>query len=433
MARKASSTISQEELCPHSGEAGPSELRDPRLVDLDVEQESPFLRAQKRVPVRRAAIPQKTVTCLAWAALAVGLLFVFAMAGLAAYSYGQHSWRFRVESSDDIAISGLSNVTRSQVMEVMGEDIGRNIFFVPLAQRKKQLEQIPWVESASLMRFVPNRLKIEIQERQPAAFARVGSKILLIDTSGVLMELPLTNRKKFSFPVVLGMNLGEPQSTRAERMKTYSRLVAELDSGGAHYSQDVSEVDLSDPEDTRVLASDAGGEVLVHLGSSDFLERFKIYISHVQQWRQQFVRLDSVDLRYEHQIIVNPDFEVAPKQPPLPASQVRAALAAGVRPATLVNRDFGKANRPSATLSFPQVPAKSVVAKKKLRLHRSQATAKGIASRRSVLAPRSRGEASEPSGQGSGIGKATASNPAVGAPTKAAKPSPAIPKDQAQE
>ena len=75
-------------------------------------------------------------------------------------------------------------------MEVMGGDIGRNIFFVPLAQRKTQLEQIPWVESASVMRFVPNRLKVEIHERTPVAFARVGSRILLTDAAGTLMELP---------------------------------------------------------------------------------------------------------------------------------------------------------------------------------------------------------------------------------------------------
>ena len=66
---------------------------------------------------------------------------------------------------------------RPQIMEVMGADIGRNIFFVPLTQQKAQLEQIPWVESASVMRFVPNRLKVEIHERTPVAFARVGPRI----------------------------------------------------------------------------------------------------------------------------------------------------------------------------------------------------------------------------------------------------------------
>ena len=151
--------------------------------------------------------------------------------------------------------SGLHNVTRAQVMEVMGGDIGRNIFFVPLAERKAQLEQIPWVESASVMRFVPNRLQIEIHERTPVAFARVGSKILLIDAGGTLMELPGAGKKKYSFPVILGMNPGEPLSTRAARMKIYNDVISQLDSGGAHYSQELSEVDLSDPDDVKVLAN----------------------------------------------------------------------------------------------------------------------------------------------------------------------------------
>ena len=415
MPPKADSTISEEELSPPAGEATSSELRDPRLLDLEAEQESPFLRAQKRVPVRRAAIPKRTVAYLGWAALTLGLLFLAGMASLSAYRYGQHSWRFRLESSDDIEITGLSNVTRSQVMEVMGEDIGRNIFFVPLAQRKKQLEQIPWVESASLMRFVPNRLRIDIHERQPAAFARVGSKISLIDSSGVLMDLPVNNRKRFSFPVVLGMSLAEPQSTRAERMKIYRQLVDELDSSGAHYSQDVSEVDLSDPEDIKVLASDAGGEVLVHLGSSNFLERFKIYITHVQQWRQQFARLDSVDLRYEHQIVVNPDFEAAPKPPPLSPSQVRAALAAGVRPATLVSHDSGKTSRPMAKKG-PK-PGRPGAAGKAPR---------NVGSGHAASSP-----TKQPSDQAAASDKTTTTVPAGGATTKPAKPSPAIPKGRA--
>src|SRR6266478_4155981 len=159
MARKPGPTISQEELYPPANEAGRDDLHAARLLDLDVEQEPPFLRAQKRVSVRRGSLPKKTVTRLTWTAVGFGVVFLCAITVASVYHYGERSWRFRVESSDDIEISGLENVARSQVMEVMGGDIGRNIFFVPLAQRKGQLEQIPWVESASVMRFIPNRLK----------------------------------------------------------------------------------------------------------------------------------------------------------------------------------------------------------------------------------------------------------------------------------
>src|SRR5205823_14273023 len=118
------------------------------------------------------------------------------------YHYGEHSWRFRVESSDNIEVAGMENATKAQIMEVMGADIGRNIFFIPLSQQKAQLEQIPWMESASVMRFVPNRLNVEVQERTPVAFASVGPRISLIHAGGVLRGLPQTHT--YSSPVIRG-------------------------------------------------------------------------------------------------------------------------------------------------------------------------------------------------------------------------------------
>ena len=336
MARKNAPTISQEELYPQSDESSREDLDDARLLDLDAEQESPFLRGQKRVSVRRGSLPKRTVTRLTWTLIVLVVMFFGSVAVAAVYHYGERSWRFRVESSDSIEIIGLQNVTRSQVMEVIGGDIGRNIFFVPMAQRKKQLEQIPWVESASVMRFVPNRLKIEIHERTPVAFARVGSRILLVDGLGTLMELP--NKQKYSFPVILGMNSGEPLSTRAPRMRIYESVLSQLDSGGAHYSQDLSEVDLSDPDDVKVLTNNPEGEVLVHLGSSNYLDRYKVYVGHIREWRQQFDKVESVDLRYDRQIIVNPDLNGAIKPLPLSRTAAKAAMAAGVKPAALTTR-----------------------------------------------------------------------------------------------
>jgi cell division protein FtsQ len=336
VAPKASSTAVQEELYPLPSEAPEREsFDDSRLLDLEAEQESPFLRGQKRVSVRR--LPKQTATRLKWVALALVVLAIGGAAGATLYRYGKHSWRFRIDSSDQIEITGAQHITHAQIMEVMGGDIGRNIFFVPLAQRKRQLEQIPWVESASVMRFVPNRLGVEIHERTPVAFARVGSRISLIDAGGTLMELSPGGKRKYSFPVIAGMNAGEPLSTRAARMKNYNALVQQLDSGGASYSKELSEVDLSDPEDVKVVVADPNGEVLVHLGSGNYLQRYKTYVTHVQQWRQQFDKMESVDLRYDGQIIVNPDLEGIRRQPALTPAAAKTAMAAGVKPAAIVN------------------------------------------------------------------------------------------------
>ncbi len=327
MARNNGPLIPDEELTTRRGSQASTPPDDPsfdaRFHDLDSEEQSPFLRAQKRVPVRRGPVAKKTAGRIKIAAIIIGIFVIIGAAGSFVYAYGAHSWRFRIESSDDLEISGSENVTRRQIMEVMGGDIGKNIFFVDLDQQKKKLEEIPWVETADVMRLLPNKLRVTIQERTPVAFVQLGPKVELIDSHGVVMEMPSNAAAKhYSFPVIVGMGENEPLSTRAPRMKIYMELAKELDADGSHSSQDLSEVDLSDPDDVKITVADPQGEVLVHLGSSNFADRFKIYKGHVQEWRQQFVRLESVDLRYDRQVIVNPDVpkeeKPAPKAAPAP-------------------------------------------------------------------------------------------------------------------
>jgi cell division protein FtsQ len=334
----------------------------------------------------------------------------------------------------------------------MGADIGRNIFFIPLAQQKAQLEQIPWVESTSVMRFVPNRLEVEIHERTPVAFARVGPRMSLIDAGGTLMEL--SPKHKYSFPVILGMNPGEPLSTRAPRMKTYSEMLAELDSGGARYSQDLSEVDLTDLEDVKVRVNDAAGDVLLHLGSSDYLRRYKIYVTHAQGWRQQFQKLESVDLRYDNQIIVNPDMERAAKLVPLKPGMAKAAAAAGVKPASLLTR-VGPNSRPVPKPAFEltakkpdtklgagsakkvaikakanksaTIPAKQTAGEKKRASAEKPVAAKGAKPRAVPVAARRTSERKKVPVHGSSARAKVATH------TGGQKPSPAIAKTQASQ
>jgi len=456
MARKSSGTILQEELYPPSAEHSRAEsarsessredLDDARLVDLDVAEESPFLRGQKRVSARRSSLPKKTASRLLWASAVIAMLCVVAIVAAGLYEYGERSWRFRVESSDNIEVTGMQNVTKAQIMEVMGADIGRNIFFVPLDQQKAQLEQIPWVESASVMRFVPNRLKVEIHERAPVAFARVGPRIELIDAGGTLMELP--QKHKYSFPVILGMNPGEPLSTRAPRMKAYNELVDDLDSGGAHYSQELSEVDLSDLENLKVRVNDPAGDVLVELGSSDYLKRYKTYVSHVQDWRQQFQKLESVNLRYDNQVIVNPDL-VKPdpkgkaKQVALVPAAAKAAVAAGVKPAALTTRIGGHdlsrdlphdrpLPKPAFELTEKKLDPKAAAKKSPARIKAHKATAKTTA--KTTAKPGATHKAGKGSALAakSGTAKPAAKKPPQTAPTAAntgiPKPSAAITK-----
>ena len=75
--------------------------------------------------------------------LLVGALLVassFAYALHLCKSFLERDARFRIAGSGNIQATGLAEVSRAEMLPVFGEDIGRNIFFVPLTARRKQLE-----------------------------------------------------------------------------------------------------------------------------------------------------------------------------------------------------------------------------------------------------------------------------------------------------
>jgi cell division protein FtsQ len=320
-----------------------------RAIDLgDDEEEAQFLRTQKRIPVRRGPIPKKTASWIKTALIVAGIATLGAALGYAVSHYGTHASRFHIDSSDNIEVTGVSNASRAQVMEVARQDvIARNIFSVSLDDRRQKLEQIPWVESATVMRLLPNRIVIAITERTPVAFVQIGSKIHLIDAGGVLMGLPANRQAKYSFPVIHGIADADPLSSRAAVMKIYNRMAGELNSGegeNAQFMRQVSEVDLSDPEDVKATVNDAGGTVVIHLGASDFLERYKLFAAHIGEWRKQYKDVESVDLRWEGQIVVNPD---APHLQPASPPAVKPAVQPAAKPVVARHRD--KARRPRPT------------------------------------------------------------------------------------
>ena len=59
------------------------------------------------------------------------------------------------------------------------------------------------------------------------------------------------------------------------------------------------------PEDLKALLPSGGGsETLVHFGTSNFLHRYDRFQEHIGEWRSQYPRLSSVDMRYERQVVL---------------------------------------------------------------------------------------------------------------------------------
>jgi cell division protein FtsQ len=250
--------------------------------------------------------PESTVGRVFLTASVLLVLGSFTTAGILLTRYLERDSRFRIAGTESIEALGLTEVSRAEMVPVFGEDIGRNVFFVPLDLRRKQLEQISWIEHATVMRLLPGRIRVSVVERQPVAFTRHGQQIGLVDANGILLSMSPASMAKhhYSFPVLTGIDSGDPADSRKARIALYLRMMAELDAGSKHNSEQISEIDLTDPEDARVLMPEQGTDILAHFGEDHFLDRYNIYQSHIDEWRQRYPHLAAVDLRNDDQVVL---------------------------------------------------------------------------------------------------------------------------------
>ncbi len=266
-----------------------------------------FSGRRKQTPYRlRVGVPGSTAGRVA---LGVSVLFLLGLvtAGALAARYSVlHDGRFMLTAAQNIEVEGNHHLSREGIAAVFGSDLHHNVFRSPLEERQNDLERLPWVERATVMRLLPNRLRIAIVERTPIAFVRQGSRVGLVDASGVLLDMPqdIAGDPNYSFPVLTGISADDPLSVRASRMAIYQRFMQDLDSGGEKRTQSISEVDVSNPEDLKALIASGGSDILVHFGDENFLERYKLFQEHLPMWKQTYPKLAAVDTRYEHQMVL---------------------------------------------------------------------------------------------------------------------------------
>jgi cell division protein FtsQ len=261
-------------------------------------------RGAVRVGVRGAMRSVLGRILLGLAALLV--LGTIGVTAAALQHYALHDPRFVLGSTDEIQIEGAEHLTRDQALSVFGADLERDIFRISLDERKADLERLPWVEHATVMRLLPNNLRVLITERTPVAFVRQGTQIGLVDASGVLLDMPAdaAGNPHYSFPVLTGLSATQTPQERAKRMQVYHDFMAALRGADGHVVDSLSEVDVTDPEDVKALMASGGSDILVHFGEQKFLKRYQEFEQHLPEWKQLYPKLASADMRYEGQVVL---------------------------------------------------------------------------------------------------------------------------------
>lgn len=300
--------------------------------DLLAEEEPRYLRRQKPVEIRRRKFARRSWAFYRRVLIVLGAALACGWVLFAAGRFFLYSPQVLLTSPEQIELTGGQMVGREAIVSKFYADRGKSVLRVPLDERRKAIEELPWVESASVQRILPNRVRVTITERTPVAFLRNGTELALIDARGVILDRP--DGHDFQFPIVSGVQDSIPREERERRMQVFGEFMKDIELVRAGSSANVSEADLSNPKNLRVVMTGLAGPgsenqaVTVQFGSDNFVNKYEMLVKNFADWQAGHGRVQSIDLQYTRQVVINPEAGSAGAPPATAAAPQPPALKA---------------------------------------------------------------------------------------------------------
>lgn len=265
--------------------------------------ESVFLRrfsSPAEIPVQPAPSVWKRASILALQTLT--LVAVFASIYLA-HQYSLRRSTFRV---DRIRLVGCKYLDGKEVQALIRNAFPQNLMLLDAHELCRRMRNFSWVKDVTVRKVFPDRLYLQVVEREPVGIARMD-KLWVFDESGVFLEEYIPARHQVDNPVLAGLHeISDPMAPddNLERIRRYSDFLREIDQGSSPLSRKLSEVDLNDLTDLVVIPLE--GTPRVHLGHEKLSSRLHRYFTIIGRATEENGPISEVDMRLDDKVIVRP-------------------------------------------------------------------------------------------------------------------------------
>jgi cell division protein FtsQ len=168
-----------------------------------------------------------------------------------------------------ISVNGANNVTREEIIKLSSIYYGENIFRINKKNSMKSIFQNPYVKMIKINRELPDKVTIDIIEREVMAYVPYVGSYLNIDDEGMILEINPAIKKP-DLPIIKGMKfetfkVGEHLDVdNKEQFSTIIMLIKEIKN--ADLLSLVSEIDVSELSNIRLKIKDG---IKANLGSAD--------------------------------------------------------------------------------------------------------------------------------------------------------------------
>jgi cell division protein FtsQ len=121
---------------------------------------------------------------------------------------------------------------------------GTSLWQLDTAAAEAALERPTWVRDAHVERHFPNRVIVDVEEREPVAATPTDDGTFLIDETGVIFS-PEGRREYPDVPYLTGWQAASEEPERAMRLRTLLRIARAAEDEGIEVSQvDVDQDDV---------------------------------------------------------------------------------------------------------------------------------------------------------------------------------------------
>lgn len=201
-----------------------------------------------------------------------------------AYYYFTSSSVFALKG---IEVSEASQGVRVEVEQIVRKTVGQaKLLDVDLASIRQKVEGLPRVREATVARILPDKVHVQVVEREPAVLVRRNSGLLVwLDREAVEIGEFATKpgeAKKIP-PTATGFAEGTltagALAENRERVAIYKKIEQEFTSEDSLWDM-VDEIDLSSPKYVNLQLLNSPAHVV--LGNDDFKTRFKIALQVLQ-------------------------------------------------------------------------------------------------------------------------------------------------------
>jgi cell division protein FtsQ len=107
---------------------------------------------------------------------------------------------FRITAVD---INGRRQLSQDEVLATGGVNGRSSLLFLDAATVREKLKANPWIADATVLKFYPGQLQIDIVERTAFALWQQGGRLSVISDDGVVLE-PYVSRRFVTLPLVVG-------------------------------------------------------------------------------------------------------------------------------------------------------------------------------------------------------------------------------------